>query len=191
MKILLASLMLAAAACFSTCNMSNPIRDAVQKSRCPIKKKTTAIRYTVSSNSGIAVQEEYNISPDSVTWHYTDHRNGFILSDVVKYDRRDYDALIDTLSQVAFKVRHVESIPLAGAGGYSYSFFDSNGRYLGYGVVNYIASGDNERAEKAISEFLNTHKTAGEQAVEEALKKELLYIDIEEFPEMLEPYRRK
>ena len=191
MKILLASLLLAATICLFTCNAGNTIPDAMQKRRCPIKKETTAIRYTVSSNSGIAVLTEYDITPDSVIWHYTDHRNGFNLRDVVKYDRKDFDTLIDTLSQVAFKVREVKSIPTTGGGGYAYSFFDSDGRYLGYGVVNHIASGDNKTAEEAISQFLDTHKTAGEQAVEEALQKGTLYIDIEEFPEALVPYRVK
>ncbi len=185
----LASLILAATTGLSTCNAGAPNPDAILKRGCPIKKETTAIRYIVTSNSGIAVQTEYSITPDSVIWHYTDHRNGFILNDVVKYDREDFDTLVDTLSQVSFKVRHVESIPTTGGGGYAYSFFDSNGRYLGYGVVNNIATGDNETAEKAISHFLATHKTAGELAVEEAKEKGTLYIDIDEFPEALVPYR--
>lgn len=191
MKILLASLLLSATICLFTCKAAHPIPEAMQKRRCPIKKETTAIRYTISSNSGIAVQTEYDIMPDSVIWHYTDHRNDFILRDVVKYDRKDFDTLIDTLSQVAFKVRQVNSIPTTGGGGYAYSFFDNDGRYLGYGVVNNIASGDNKTAEEAISQFIDTHKTAGEQAVEEALKNGTLYIDIEEFPEALVPYRVK
>ena len=191
MKILLASLLLSATICLFTCNAGNPIPDAMKKRRCPIKKETTAIRYTISSNSGIAVQKEYDITPDSITWHYSDYRNGFNLRDVVKYDRKDFDTLIDTLSQVAFKVRQVNSIPTTGGGGYAYSFFDNDGRYLGYGVVNNIASGDNKTAEEAISQFIDTHKTAGEQAVEEALKNGTLYIDIEEFPETLVPYRVK
>lgn len=189
MKYLLTSLILAATTGLSTCHAGNPDPDAAQKRGCPIKKETTAIRYTVSSNSGIAVQTEYNITSDSVTWHYTDHRNNFVLYDVVKYDRKDFNALVDILSQVSFKVRHAKSIPSSGRGGYAYSFFDSNGRYLGYGVVNNIASGDNETAEEAISQFLDNHKTAGECAVEDALEKGTLYIDIEEFPETLVPYR--
>lgn len=189
MKYLLFSLILAATTCLSTCHAGNTNLDAVQKRGCPIKKETTTIRYTVTSNSGIAVQTEYNITCDSVTWYYSDHRNGFVLYDVVKYDRKDFDALIDILSQVSFKVRRVESIPSAGGGGYAYSFFDNNGRYLGYGVVNNIASGDNKVAEKAISQFLENHKTAGERAVEEALEKGILHIDIYEFPETLVPYK--
>ena len=189
MKKLLASLIVAATTCLSACNASNPTPDAMRKSKCPIKKETTAIRYTVSSNSGIAVQTEYDITSDSITWHYTDHRNGFTLCDVVKYDRKDFDDLIGILSQVEFKVRQVNSIPSTGGGGYAYSFFDDNGRYLGYGVVNNIASGDNKIAEEAIVQFIDTHKTAGEQAVEEALEKGTLYIDIEEFPETLVPFK--
>ena len=189
MKHLFFSLILAATTCLSTCHAGNTNTDAVQKRGCPIKKETTVIRYIVSSNSGIATQTEYNITCDSVTWHYTDRRNNFVLYDVVKYDRKDFDALVDILSQVSFKVRHVKSIPSTGGGGYAYSFFDSNGRYLGYGVVNNIASGDNKTAEEAISQFLDSHKTAGEQAVEEALEKGALYIGIDEFPEALVPYR--
>ena len=191
MKILLASLILATIVCLYTCNASIPIPDGKQKRGCPIKKETTFIRYTLSSNSGIGVRREYDITPDSVTWRYIDQRNDFILSDAVECDRKEYNALIDTLSQVAFKVHREKSIPSAGGGGYSYSFFDSNGRYLGYGVVNNIASGDHKTAEKAISQFLDTHRTAGEKATEEALKKGRLYIDIEEFPETLVPYRVK
>ena len=189
MNHLLTSLILAAATCLLSCNASRPAPDDTQKRGCPIKKETTAIRYTISSNSGIAVQREYNITPDSLTWHYTDYRNSFTLSDVVKYDSEDFDALIGVLSKVAFEVRHVKSIPTSGAGGFAYSFYDSKGRYLGYGVVNNIASGNNKTAEEAISQFLETHKTAGERAVEKAIEQGTLYIDIEEFPETLMPYR--
>ena len=189
MEHLLATLILAGVTCLSTCNTSNPNPNAIQKSGCPIKKETTAIRYTVSTNSGVAVEKEYDITSDSLSWHYTDHRNGFVLGDVVKYSREDFDSLVGILSQVAFEVRHVESTPTTGGGGYAYSFFDNKGRYLGYGVVNNIAFGDNQTAERAIGQFLETHKTAGEQAVEEAMEKGLLYIDIEEFPETLVPYR--
>ena len=186
MKYLIAFLFLANATSLSSCN---PNLHTAQNQGCPIKKETTAIRYTVASNSGIAVKTEYHITPDSVTWYYSDHRNGFDLRDVVKYDKKDFEDLVGLLSQVAFKVDHVESIPTSGGGGYAYSFFDNNGKYLGYGVVNYIASGDNKTAEKAISQFLDNHKTAGELAVEEAKEKGMLYIGIDEFPESLVPYR--
>ena len=66
---------------------------------------TTAIHYSMHGNSGVAVQTDYDITPDSITWQYRDRRNGFILRDVVKYAPKDYEALIETLSQVAFKVR--------------------------------------------------------------------------------------
>ena len=188
MKNLLTTLILAASTCLSTCYAGNYDK---QGHKCPIKKETTAIRYTVASNSGIGTQTEYDITPDSVTWRYIDYRNGFTLSDVVKHDKKDYDALIDILSQVEFKVHRDNSIPSTGGGGYAYAFFDSNGTYLNYGVVNNIASGDNKTAEEAISQFLDTHRTTGEQAVKEALENGMLHIDIEEFPETLVPYRVK
>jgi hypothetical protein len=86
---------------------------------CPIKKETTSILYSRNFGSGVAVSIQYNITSDSVTWKYTDHRNGFILSDVVRYDKKEYDALIDTLSQVSFKVKSVKPLAAAGGGGYS------------------------------------------------------------------------
>ena len=156
---------------------------------CPIKKETTSILYSRNFGSGVAVSIQYNITSDSLTWKYTDHRNGFILSDVVRYDKKEFDALIDTLSQVSFKVKSVKPSAASGGGGYSYAFFDSTGKYLGYGVVNNIASGDNETAEEAISQFLYTHRTAGEQAVKDAKEKGMLNINMEEFPETLVPYR--
>ena len=177
---------MATAICLSTCHAGN---HGLLGKRRPIKKETTAIHYSMHTNSGIAVQTDYDITPDSITWLYRDRRNGFILRDVVKYDPKDYDALIDTLSQVAFKVRHVKSTASRGGGGYAYSFFDSKGKYLGYGDVNNIASGDNKTAEEAISQFLYTHRTAGEQAVKDAKEKGMLYINMEEFPETLVPYR--
>ena len=177
---------MATATCLSACHAGN---HGLLGKRRPIKKETTAIHYSIHTNSGIAVQTDYDITPDSITWLYRDRRNGFTLRDVVKYDPKDYDALIDTLSQVAFKVRHVKSTASRGGGGYAYSFFDSKGKYLGYGVSNYIASGDNETAEEAISQFLYTHRTAGEQAVKDAKEKGKLNINMEEFPETLVPYR--
>ena len=179
---------MATATCLTACHAGN--LGSFGKKR-PIKKETTAIHYYIHTNSGIAVQTDYDITPDSITWLYRDRRNGFILRDVVKYDPKDYDALIDTLSQVAFKVRHVKSNTARGGGGYAYSFFDSKGKYLGYGVVNNIASGDNTIAEDAISRFVTTHTTEGEKAVEAAKENKLLYIDMEEFPEMLTPFRVK
>lgn len=191
MKEFLVCLILVGGICLYACTASNSSADADKRPACPIKKETTAIRYTVASNSGIAVLIEYDITPDSLIWHYTDHRNSFTLKDTVTYDRKDYDSLIGFLSHVAFKVHKDNSIPETGGGGYSYSFFDNGGKYLGYGVVLNIATGDNKNAEEAISQFVNNHKTAGEQAVEEALEKHLLYIDVPEFPETLLPYRVK
>ena len=189
MKFILSFITLAAMTCLLSCNASNPMTNSQQKQGCPIKKETTSIHYTHSTNSGIAVLTEYIITQDSLTWYYTDHRNGFTLRDMVKYDSKEYEALINTLSQVQFKVRHENTIPTSGGSGFSYAFYDSNGKYLGYGKVNNIASGDNKVAEKAIADFLNAHMTAGEKAVEEAKKNHLLYIDIEEFPESLMPYK--
>lgn len=191
MNNLFTSIILVATICLSTCSTINPNPNNMQKRGCPIKKETTSILYTYAYNSGIAVRKEYSITPDSVVWRYIDHRNGFTLSDKVEYDKMEYEALIDTLSQVAFKVRQVKTSPSSGGGGYAYAFFDSNGKYLGFGVVNYIASGDNKTAEDAIKQFLYDHKTAGEQAEEEAQDKGLLHIDMEEFPESLVPYRVK
>ncbi len=191
MNNLFTSIILATTICLSTCITNNPNPTTMQKSKCPIKKETTSILYTYAYNSGIGVRKEYSITPDSVVWKYIDIRNGFTLSDKVEYDRKEFDALIDTLSQVAFKVRQVKSTPSSGSGGYAYAFFDDNGKYLGYGVVNNIASGDNQIAEDAIKQFLHDHKTAGEQVAEEAIEKNLLHIDMEEFPESLVPYRVK
>ena len=104
---------MATATCLTACHAGN--LGLLGKKR-PIKKETTAIHYSIHTNSGIAVQTDYDITPDSITWLYRDRRNGFILRDVVKYDPKDYDALIDTLSQVAFKVRHVKSNTARGGG---------------------------------------------------------------------------
>ena len=81
---------MAAATCLTACHAGN--LGLIGKKR-PIKKETTAIHYSMHTNSGIAVQTDYDITPDSITWLYRDRRNGFILRDVVKYDPKDYDAM--------------------------------------------------------------------------------------------------
>ena len=65
MKYILASLILAAIPYLSTCNANDP--SAAQKRKRPIKKETTAIRYTISSNSGIAEVSAGNSGKDSAS----------------------------------------------------------------------------------------------------------------------------
>ncbi|MBP5507525.1 MAG: hypothetical protein J6Y23_06745 [Prevotella sp.] len=190
MKTIVILIIMAAMTGLIACNASYKTSENDGK-LCPIKKETTSILYSRSLGSGEAVLIQYNITSDSLTWKYTDHRNGFILSDVVRYDRKEFDALIDALSQVSFKVKKTKPDVGAGARGYSYYFYDINGSYLDYGVTNHVAVGDNAIAEKAISRFVTTHTTEGEKVTETARKEGVLYIDMEEFPDILTPFRVK
>lgn len=138
---------------------------------CPIQKATTSIIYTHHTNSGIAVETEYSIKPESLKWYYHDKRNGFSLCDEIKYDRKDFEALIDTLSRIPFKVISVNEIPTVGGSGYHYYFRTDDTTYLNYGNFNPIASGKNYLSEKAIEEFISKHKTQCQQAIDKIQEK--------------------
>ena len=138
---------------------------------CPIKKETTAISYNHHTNSGIAVETSYDIKPDSLVWFYSDKRNGFSLRDVIRYDKKDFEALIDTLSRIPFRVFYSNAIPTVGGSGYDYYFLDNEKRYLHYGNFDPVATGKYPAAEAAIEEFINTHKTKCQQTMESIIEK--------------------
>lgn len=186
LTILILGISLTLAAC------STMSKQDKQGSGCPIKKKTTAIRYVHDTNSGIAVETEYNITADSLTWSYNDMRNGFRLYDVVRYDRADFDTLIDTLSSVSFKVFQHQAPPTVGGGGYVYYFFDDKGESLYFGTGNHAASGNYGAVEEAVGEFIKTHKTKGETVMEtlrQKAREEGHPLYFKDFPKELEGYK--
>ena len=189
MKTFLTAAILAAILAQASCLSHKELPGQI--SGCPVKKETTAIRYTSHTNSGIAQQTEYTITPDSLEWRFKDWRNGFSLYDMVKYGNEDFTALIDSLSQIPFKVFHENTPPTSGGRGYAYSFMDNKGVYLGYGSSNNIASGKNDQAEEMIGDFIETHKTDGQKTledVEEKLRREIGFVNYDPLPEELEKY---
>ena len=159
---------------------------------CPIKKETTAIYYNYHTNSGIACETSYSIKPDSLEWFYSDNRNGFSLRDVVRYDKKDFDVLVDTLSRIPFKVYRNDAMPSVGGPGYDYSFIADNKRYLAYGNFDPYAAGKNGVAETAIKDFIDTHKTKCQQIMNnliEKAQKEGRDLRFEPFPKELLKYK--
>ena len=123
----------------------------------PIMRETTAIHYTHHTNSGEAIETRYIITRDSMQWQRRDMRNDLETSGMVSYDSKDFDELIGTLSQIPFRVFPDNTTPTVGNSGYYYFFYINDKKYLEYGSSNFVASGQNYTAEKAIDNFTKKH----------------------------------
>ncbi len=123
----------------------------------PIMRETTAIHYTHHTNSGEAIETRYIITRDSMQWQRREMRKNLETSGVESYDSKDFDELLDTLSQIPFRVFPDNTTPTVGNSGYYYFFYINDKKYLEYGSSNFVASGQNYTAEKAIDNFTKKH----------------------------------
>jgi hypothetical protein len=141
-------------------SVSEDQRSSVQES-VSVKKETAIIKYRKYSNSGKAIATEYVIYNDSLVWKYTEYRNNFRLQDVVKYNREEFDKLIDNLSRYTFSIERTE--PVCGGGGESFSFSTEAGCYLTFDDSNCELYGDADEVKKLIRQFVHLHPTSGKK----------------------------
>jgi len=157
-----------------------------------VKKETIKIKYVDYSNSGIAIDTQYEIYRDSLIWEYTEHRNDCRLRDVVKYDSEEFEKLIENLSQYTFSVVKREE-PLCGGEGESFSFSSDTGCYLNFDDSSCELYGDADEVKRLIRQFVQLHPTKGEIEFKRLSKlphKRAKHGVFKELPQELEIYRR-
>ena len=142
-------------------------RDTIKMSppSCLILPNTTKIEYYNYSNSGIAIDVLYEIYPDSLVWYYTESRNDCALKDVCRYNREEYDYLLQALLPLKLSVKD-KGLMGDGGGSMGCSFTNKEGRYLGFGTGTYCI-GKHSVAISLIRSFIKKHKTNGEKLFED------------------------
>lgn len=130
-------------------------------SYCSVKKETTRIVYYYHTNSGEARYTSVTIEPDSLTWNYNEARNDVKLKDMVRYDKKEYQELINNLSQITFLISGSADISVGGAG-YSYYFYIGDDDYLSFDKT-LITSGNCQKVVSMIKCFIANHQTRCEQ----------------------------
>ena len=133
-------------------------RPQVNRQTYTISPNTTKITYKRHTNSGIAIYTTYVITTDSLVWQYHEARNGCFLTDVCRYERRDFDALLKSMESLSITMSTKPYRPGYGGSGWSYSFADAEKNYLYYGKGSEIA-GDNKEIESLIQNFIHNHMT--------------------------------
>lgn len=158
---------------------------------CPIMRGTTRIVYAEHENSGIASETRYEITADSLIWDFTEPRYDRHLRDVARYERHDFEALVEALSQVKFSARDADDHN-SGGGGWGCGFYNEKGRYLTFNC-QFKLSGDYKEVIRRILAFAREHKPEGLKLYDR-LKAEPheqgMYGDFEELPEALKTYLR-
>lgn len=160
------------------------------KGSCPIKKETTKITYSRHTNSGIAIYTSVTLYPDHLVWGYSEARNGCSLRDSCSYDREEFDKLVSELSQIKFSAKDCDDHRSGGAG-FGYSFETETKRYFYYNSL-FKMSGDYEKAQGLIKQFISIHKTRCELLFDEYARKphkRAEFGEFQELPEELIPYK--
>ena len=132
----------------------------VTAKKCPILPETTQISYTTYTNSGIAINQTYEISDSLIVWKYTDYRNGVKKTDERKINKQEYEKLVKELSAISFSVKKNDS-PEAGGEGWGCSFYKNGERYLSFNCLDHF-SGDYQKALTLIEQFVKSHPIASE-----------------------------
>lgn len=123
----------------------------------PIKEETTSISYHHHTNSGMAIYTMVKLYPDYLVWEYYEARNHCHLKDTCRYNKEDFDKLVNELSKINFSYmnRHDHRV---GGEGYCYSFEVNDRRYLQFNN-SYHPSGDYHAVQDLIQQFIKSHPT--------------------------------
>lgn len=160
--------------------------------RCPVKTETIKITYSNYTNSGIAINTSYTILEESLTWDYTEHRNGLVLHDVSKHSKQEFHQLIKALSVIKFHSKPNKT-PTCGGAGWSCSFSDKKKCYLSMDDESNL-TGEYEEVLRLIKDFISEHKPAGERLFDELSTQPHergIYSEFEVLPEALRMYKLK
>lgn len=162
-----------------------------QKSH-PIQLGTMKITYATYTNSGTAINKTYEITPISIVWNYTEYRNDVALTDVLKYDYKEYEALIIALSAIKFSVKENQYIE-AGGEGWGFAFYKNEKCYLSYNNQDKV-SGNYKKVTTLIQQFIDSHKTEGEKLFEhfsQQTHERAMFGEFEVLPDTLKKYKRR
>lgn len=121
------------------------------KSR-PISMDTTKICYCTHTHSGTAIYDIYTISEGQMEWENHHYRNAIERKKRTRFDKTDFKNLVRRLSSIVFSAENMLDPPL-GAGGWSYSFENANGRYLSFDNYSHF-SGDYHAVIDTIQQFI-------------------------------------
>jgi hypothetical protein len=156
---------------------------------CPIQMSTNKITFSEHSNSGLLVSTTFEIYEDSLVWKRMEPRYGWKLRDVLDCDRQDFNELLTALSTIRFSAKDAHDHS-AGGSGWGVSFENQKGRYLQYNSM-FKLSGDYERVNEKISEYVERHKPKG-LILFDQLRAEPhepgMYGDFDELPDTLKTY---
>ena len=158
--------------------------------QCPVKTKTVRITYSKYTNSGIAINTSYTLLEESLTWDYSEHRNGLVLHDVCKLDQQDFRQLIEALSVIKFH-SETNKAPTSGGEGWSCTFYDKKKCYLSMDDESNL-TGDYEEVLRLLQDFISKHKPAGEKLFDELCTQPHergIYSEFEALPEALRKYK--
>ena len=159
---------------------------------CPITTGTTKIVYSEHENSGIAISTKYEITEDSLVWDYTELRNGCHLTDAVRYDRQDFEALVSELSEIRFSAKDTHDVS-SGGSGWGCSFYNDRECYFHYND-KFNLSGGYEKVTDAILQFVASHKPEGLRLFDQ-LKAEphegAMFGEFDQLPPPLHPFSIK
>ena len=126
-----------------------------------ISPNTTKIEYHHHANSGIAIYTTYVITEDSLVWQYQEARNNCFLTDVCRYEKGDFDAMLKSMATLSITVTTKPYRPGYGGAGWSYSFSDAENKYLYYSNDSKI-DGNNKEIDNLIQNFIQSHMTEAE-----------------------------
>ena len=169
-----------------------PFSSVMAQKSCPILPGTIKITYATYTDSGTAINKTYEITPTSIVWNYTEYRNNLALTDVLKYDNKEFEKLMKELSSIRFKVKENQYIE-AGGEGWGFAFYKNEKCYLSYNVQDKV-SGDYEKVTTQIQQFIDNHKTEGEKLFERLSQQpheRSMFGEFEELPIALQKYKRK
>lgn len=165
----------------------------VHNEEFPIKKGTCEIFFHYHTHSGLGISRSVTIYPDHLIWHYSEGRNECSLTDSIRYDKKEFEALITELSQISFKAEWSVESMMKGRGGSSFSFYDQSRCYFEF-YSDYELSGDYEKVIRLIVSFANVHKTNCERLFErlsERPHQKAEYGEFEVLPKELRKYQHK
>lgn len=156
---------------------------------CPIQMSTNKITFSEHSNSGLLISTTFEIYEDSLVWKRMEPRYGWKLRDVLDCDRQDFNELLTALSTIRFSAKDAHDHSVGGSG-WGVSFENQKGRYLQYNSM-FKLSGDYERVNEKISEYVERHKPKG-LILFDQLRAEPhepgKYGDFDELPDILKTY---
>lgn len=154
-----------------------------------ISPQTCAIEYEMTELRP-SIKEKVSIYADSLVWEYK--CSEYHLRDVVRYDRNDYQSLIDSIAgkPVPVKRRFKSNAHVYYVRTHSLCFKDADGDEVTLDNQIYKPCGESVLIKERVMQFIAEHPTAASQLFESVRPRRGLRNN-GILPEGLEPYRIK